>query len=466
MARTEDLLLQRAPLPGPVLTLVGVNHRSASMTQLEQAALDEDGVRRALRATSGDPRVAEAVVVATCNRTEAYLFTHEREGRAASIGRDLIRGTGEVDDASIYIKFGRDAVAHLCRLAAGVDSLMIGEVQILGQVKQSYALAVEQRAAGPILGKLFGTAFRAGKRARSETRIGHGPVSLSYAALGLAQKIFSDLRERTVLVVGAGKAASLAARHFAEAGVGDLIIANRTLETAAKLAGALGGRSVSLDRLGDALAAADIVITAAASQAPIVTRELADAARARRGNRPLVFIDIAMPRNIDPRVNELEGVFVHDMSALESMVKKNLDRRRREIPRVEAIVAEEVERHERWEKALNAASIIRELRERCEDFRQREITSWKGMLSPAELARLDTITRSTINKLLHLPTTRIRRPREEAGDPLVLLAAARELFGLDDQADSEDGKFADSGSEDIGSDDSEPEDSEPEDSES
>jgi glutamyl-tRNA reductase len=432
MARIDDLNQRgEAPRGGPVITLIGVNHRSASMNQLEQAALDEEGVRQALKAMGNDIRVAEAIVVATCNRTEAYLFAHDTEGGAASIGRDLIRSLGEVDDSSIYVKFGRDVVAHLCRLAAGVDSLMVGEAQILGQVKQAHALAVEQQVAGPVLGKLFGTAFRAGKRARTETQIGQGPVSVSYAALGLAQKIFSDLREHTVLVIGAGQAAAIAARHFAETGVGDLIIANRTPETGAKLAAALGGRPLPLDQLGEALATADIVVTATAAPEPIVTRDLAAAAKARRGNRPLVFIDIAMPRNVDQRVNELEGVFVHDMSALELMVKKNFERRRREIPRVEAIVAEEVERHERWEKTLTVASTIRDLKERGEAIRQREIAEWQGKLAPAELERLDRITRTMLNKLLHLPMTRIRRPREDGGNPITLLAAVRELFGLD-----------------------------------
>jgi len=440
MARTEDLIQAQAPRSGPVITLIGVNHRSASLNQLEQAALDEEGVRRALQAMAEDARVAEAVIVATCNRTEAYLFAHEPEGGAARIGRELIRSLGEVDDGSIYVKFGRDVVSHLCRLAAGVDSLMVGEVQILGQVKQAHALAVEQHVAGPVLGKLFGTAFRAGKRARTETQIGQGPVSVSYAALGLAQKIFSDLREHTVLMVGAGQAAAIAARHFAETGVGDLIIANRTPETAAMLASALGGRPLPLDQLGEALAIADIVITATAAPEPIVTRDLAAAAKARRGNRPLVFIDIAMPRNVDLRVNELEGVFVHDMSSLESMVKKNFERRRREIPRVEAIVAQEVERHERWEKTLTVASTIRDLREQGEAIRKREIAGWQGKIPPAELERLDLITRAIINKLLHLPTTRIRRPREEGGDPITLLAAVRELFGLDQSDDPDDSR--------------------------
>lgn len=434
MAQIEDLVTQTAgPLPGPMVTLVGVNHRSASLAALERAALSEAGVRQVLAAIAGEPRVAEGAVIATCNRTEVYLVTHEREGAAATLGRNLLRDVAEIDDDSIYVKFGRDAAAHLCRLAAGIDSLMVGEVQVAGQVKQAFALAAEQRVAGPILGQLFGSAFRAGKRARSETQISQGAVSLSYAALGLAQKIFSDLGEHAVLVIGAGEAATLAARHFAEAGAGSLVIANRTLEAAATLAAQVGGRPTPLDALDEALAHADIVVAAAAAAAPLVNRDIAAAAKARRGNRPLVFIDIAMPRNVDPRVNELEGVFVHDLSALESMVRKNLERRRREIPRVEAIVAEEVGRHERWQRSLAVGPTIRDLRERCEAIRRRAIAEWQGRVSPEELERLEQVTRAMINKLLHTPTTRIRRPRDEAGDPTALLAAVRELFALDEE---------------------------------
>ncbi len=434
MAKFEDLAPRAAEAESArVLTLVGVNHRSASLAELEDAALDEAGMRRAFAAISADPRIAEGAVISTCNRTEIYLVTREQEGAAATLGRSILLSVAEIGDDSIYVKFGRDASAHLCRLAAGIDSLMVGEVQILGQVKQALLFAAEQHVAGPILGKLFATAFRAGKRARNETRISEGAVSLSYAALGLAQKIFSDLSECAVLVVGAGEAGTLAARHFAEAGAGSLIIANRSPEPAAKLSAQVGGRPAPLDELGEMLALADIVVTAAASQAPLVTRELAASAKARRGNRSLVFIDIAMPRNVDPRVNQLEGVFVHDMSALESMVAKNLERRRREIPRVEAIVAEEVDRHDRWERSLGAGSTIRDLRERFEAIRRRTIADWRGKVAPDELELIDQATQATIKRLLHVPTIRIRSPREEAGDPVTLLAAVRELFALDEE---------------------------------
>jgi glutamyl-tRNA reductase len=439
MARIDDLSLRGGQAPTtPTLTLVGINHRSASMEELEEAALDETGVRRTLKSIVAHPRIAEAAVIATCNRTEAYLVAEESEG-AAGIGRELLRSLGSVNEDAIFVKFGRDAIAHLCRVAAGIDSLMVGEVQILGQVKTAYTLASDEQSAGPLLGKLFGTAFRAGKRARTETQIGQGAVSVSYAALGLAQKIFTDLKHRTLLLVGAGETAALAGRHFAEAGVGSIIIANRTLERGERLALELGGRAIALADLGEALAQADVVVTATSAPIPVITREQVATAKHRRGNRPLVFIDIAMPRDVDPRVNDLDGVFVHDMGALESIVQKNLERRRREIPRVEAIVAEEVERHLGWEKGLESSATIRDLRAHFEHLRAEELLAVKSKLAPAEYEKLDRLTRSLMNKLLHEPMTRIRRPRPEAGNPVALNAAARELFALDGDSPSDDG---------------------------
>jgi glutamyl-tRNA reductase len=312
---------------------------------------------------------------------------------------------------------------------------MVGEPQILGQVKAAQALSQETQCAGPFIGKLFATALRTGKRARAETQIGQGPVSVSYAALGLAEKIFSDLRERALLLVGAGETATLAGRHFAEAGVGSIVVANRTFERGARLAAELGGHPARFHELPEALIHADVVVTATGAQSPVITREMVAAAKGRRSRRPLVFIDIALPRDVDPRVNELEGVFVHDMTALDAIVQRNIERRRREIPSVEAIVAEEVERHEVWERSLDAVATIRDLRAAYEAVRAEEIASWRGKVSAAELERLERASRAIVNRLLHHPLSRIRRPPATAGDPRSFLAAARDLFALDDAAD-------------------------------
>jgi glutamyl-tRNA reductase len=433
VARIDDVNRPTEESPVPILTLIGINHRSATIAELEQAALDTPAARGALQRARSDGRAVEAAVIATCNRTEAYLVG--TDDRTAGLGRELVQGFGGVSPDAIYVKFGRDAVAHLCRVAAGIDSLMVGEVQILGQVKAAHLLALEEQCAGPFLGRLFATAFRAGKRARTETQIGQGAVSVSFAALGLAQKIFSDLRERTLLIVGAGETAALAGRHFSEAGAGSILVANRTWERGVELAEALGGKAVRLADLPGALIQADIVVTATGAPAPVITRDMVAEARGRRGRRPLVFIDIAMPRDVEPRVNDLEGVFVHDMSALDAIVQRNIERRRREIPHVEAIVAEEVERHETWVRSLGAVATIRDLRAHFERVQAEEVASWQGKLSASEIERLERASRAIVNRLLHEPMTRIRRPRRAAGDAAQFLAAARELFGLDDDPD-------------------------------
>jgi glutamyl-tRNA reductase len=437
MARIDDLKIEE---PGtanrPVLTLVGVNHRSASFQELEEAALEADQVKEVLHRIAGTGQIAEAAMIATCNRTEAYLVGLETEG-PSTIGRQVLKGLGDLSEDAVFVKFGRDAVAHLCRVAAGIDSLMVGEVQILGQVKTALTLARETHAAGPLLGQLFAAAFRAGKRSRSETQIGQGAVSVSYAALGLAQKIFSDLSDRSLLLVGAGDAAALAGRHFVEAGVGSIVIANRSPERAARLAADLSGRAVGLDQVPEVLGDADVVVTATSSPEPVITRGQVQTATSHR-SRPLIFIDIAMPRDVDAAVNDLDGVFVHDMGALESIVQKNLERRRREIPKVEAIVAEEVERHQTWEKSLEAGSTIRDLRGHFETIRGEELAKLQGKVSETDFERLERVTRAIVNRLLHTPTTRIRRPREEAGNPITLFAAVREIFALDAGGEDED----------------------------
>lgn len=431
MARIDDLKIEEPGLAGaPALALVGVSHHSATFQELEEAALEGVDLKRALRRLMGAGPIAEAALIATCNRTEVYLVGRETDGVAA-IGRQVLSNLGELRDDAIFVKFGRDAVTHLCRVAAGIDSLMVGEVQILGQVRAALNLAREENAAGPLIGQLFAAAFRAGKRARSETQIGLGAVSVSYAALGMAQKIFSDLRSRNLLLVGAGETATLAGRHFAEAGVGSIVVANRSPDRAARLAAELGGRPASLADIPEALVEADIVVTATSAPVPVVTREQVSSASTRRGNRPLIFIDIALPRDVDPRVHDLDGVFVHDMGALESIVQKNLERRRREIPKVESIVAEEVERHESWRKALDSGSTIRDLRDHFETIRSEELAKLKGNVPDEESARLERVSRAIVNRLLHIPTTRIRRPREEAGGLITLLATVREIFALD-----------------------------------
>jgi glutamyl-tRNA reductase len=443
MARIDDIQSARrgseAGRRTPSLVLVGLSHHTADFEVLERATFDETAVVRALRLLASTEPVREAAIVSTCNRTEIYLVSEEHE-KAAGLARELLGEASLPDSAAVYVKFGRDVAAHLFRVAAGIDSLMVGEVQILGQVKQALAQAEQAETTGTVLGKLFARSLRTGKRARAETEIGQGAVSVSYAALGLARKIFADLSGRSLLVVGAGETGALAARHFAETDLGELRIANRTRERAELLAREVGGQVVAWDELPEALKQADIVVTATSAPAPIIDHDMVKRAARRRGSRRLVLIDIAMPRDVDPAVHDLEGVFLYDMSALDVIVQRNLFKRRREIPAVEAIVAEEVETYLTWQASLQAGPTIQDLRRLFDEVRETELAALKGKLGDEDLQRVERAMRGMVNKLLHQPQSRLRRPPPGTGGAEGLVAAARLLFGLDgdDDADRSD----------------------------
>lgn len=435
MARIDDIgdARRKAAETGrrqPALALVGISHHTADFEVLERATFDESSLRRAVRLIRSADAVLETTIVSTCNRTEIYMVSRDHEA-AVGLARELLYEASMPDDAGVFVKFGRDVVTHLFRVAAGIDSLMVGEAQVLGQVKQALGLAEQEESSGTILGKLFGRAFRTGKRVRTETEIGEGAVSVSYAALGLAQKIYSDLRDRTLIVVGAGETGALAARHFAEAGVGRLLVINRTPERAARLAQEIGGQAIPWDDLASTLHETDIVVSATSAPQPIIDRDMVHEALRKRGSRRLALIDIAMPRDIDPAVNELDGVFLYDMAALGGVVQRNLERRRREIPRVESIVSEEVEGFDAWQGSLQAGPTIQDLREHFEGVRRAEIDELRKHLSDEDAKRVERATRSMLNKLLHRPQVVMRRPQPGATGTESLVAAVRDLFGLD-----------------------------------
>jgi glutamyl-tRNA reductase len=315
-------------------------------------------------------------------------------------------------------------------VAAGLDSMLLGEPQILGQVKAAGLLARDAGSLGVRLERVVAAAVHAGKRARSETEVGAGAVSVAAAAVVLAAKVFGDLGRCRVLVVGAGDTGTLAARHFAERRPAELRVVNRTHERAAVLAESVGARAVPFEELGAALEGADVVVTATSAPGNLIG--VADVKAAARGRvyRPLVLIDIAVPRDIDPAAGSLESVFLHDIDDLEGLVDESLARRRREVPRVEAILEEEVEKVAAWLKGLDAAPLVRELREHFERVRAAELSKSLPGIAPGEQDRVERLTRSLVNKLFHLPTTRLKTLdlAGEAGG--VRLETVRELFAL------------------------------------
>ena len=363
--------------------------------------------------------MSESVVLSTCNRSEIYVASDDparaRE-ELVSFLSDYHHVPTNAFQPHLFALENSAAVAHLFRVAAGLDSLVVGEPQILGQVKDAYQTAADKRCVGPVLSNVFRWSFGVGKRVRTETALGEGAVSVSFAAVALARKIFGRLKGRRVLVVGAGEISSLTAQHLRTQGVGEIVITSRTHAHAETLAGEVGGIAVPWDGMATALGSADIVITATGSQRPIITRAQLDAAGHRR-NAPLFIIDIAVPRDVDPAVGEIEQVFLYNIDDLQSIVDENLSKRAAEVERAESIVNDEVTRFMAWQRSRSAVPTIVALRQRFEAIRVSELQRLEGKLgplSPEARARVDDVTRLIVEKLLIEPTEQLKAlPDEE-----------------------------------------------------
>jgi glutamyl-tRNA reductase len=379
-------------------------------------------------------------VLSTCNRSEIYVAATERARVQEDLVEFLSSYHGVPPDTFLPHVFSFEdaaAVRHLFRVAAGLDSLVVGEPQILGQVKEAFQAAAERRCAGPLLTKVFNWSFVVGKRVRSETLLGEGAVSISFAAVALARKIFGKLKGRHVLVVGAGDISSLTAQHLRTHGVGDIVVISRTFGQAEALASTVGGRAVSWEDMPTALANADIVITATGSPRPILTRPQLEAVTGRRWGGPLFIIDIAVPRDVDPAVADIEQVFLYNIDDLQTIVDENLSRRAGEIERAEAIVSEELTRFLAWRRSRGAIPTVVALRERFETIRRAELERLEaklGALPPDARARVDEVTRLIVEKLLLEPTEQLKAlPDEET--QVAYTEAVNRLFGLrDDEA--------------------------------
>jgi len=315
-----------------------------------------------------------------------------------------------------------------------VDSLMVGEPQILGQVREAFDLAEKHRGAGALLTRLFNTAVHVGKRARTETEIGKGTVSVAYAAVEMAQKIFDGLENHGVLVIGAGETGALAARHFADAKPRELTVVNRTFEKAQELAADLGGRALPWEEMDRALVNARVVVAATGAPEAILDQKRMEAVLKRSDRGPKVMVDISNPRNIHPKVGDLDRIFLYDLDALESIAEQNRARRRKEIPKVEGIVAEEVDRFLAWYDSLEMVPVIRALRGRFEEIAGKEMQKQAKNFHPSDREALKEYTRALLNKLLHQPTTRIRNVEPSSSHGLHKLVAIQELFELDVEA--------------------------------
>jgi glutamyl-tRNA reductase len=427
-------------LTGELLAL-GASHKTASLALRERLALPEGRASRTLEELTGHDSIHEAVALFTCNRTELHLVAAdavEAESAALSIlSRQAgIRPTELL--GSIYSLRGVEAVRHLFSVAAGLDSMIVGEAEIQGQVKRAYELALVAGVTGPVSNRLFREALRTGKRARAETGIGRFQVSVSSVAVSLAAEFIGDLAARRVLVIGAGENAELAARALRERGVSTVFVANRRYDRALGLAQRFGGEAVSFEELPAELERADIVVSSTGAPHQILGREELELVAARRPGRPLALIDLAVPRDIDPEVADCPGIALYDMDDLQRAVASNLGGREAEAERAKAIVDEDVAGFERWLESLDVVPTISALRERGEqvvDHVLRENEARFEALSEADRERLRAMARAVVGRLLHEPTLRLKDSvGEEASYRYV--HALRELFGLEpEQAD-------------------------------
>jgi glutamyl-tRNA reductase len=424
----------------PSLTCIGISHRTAPLALREQLSCEPAHLYAewAGRLPDDPAQPAELVLLSTCNRLELYLIhpAEPSDARAAAIA--LLSDCEEGDLAGFepyfYTLTGRAVIDHLCCVAAGLESQVLGEAQILGQVVEAYSVGLAAGAIGPYLSALFQTAIRAGKRTRAETAIGRNPVSLSSAAIAAAHQIFPDLRHRSVLVVGAGEMAQLAVKSLLARGVRQIAIANRTLERARLLAASVAGRAFTLDQLPHVLSQVDVVISATGAPHTVIDRAVLEAT-ALSSDRRLLFIDIALPRDVDPQVRQLPGVRVMDMDDLKRQVDQSLELRQAEKPRVLAIIAEEKCFFESRLRHLDVKPVITDLRQKAEAIRQKELDRAIRRLGPLDddaARQLDRFSRSLVNKLLHDPTVRLRDKAGREQDMTGYVQTVRDLFGLEE----------------------------------
>jgi len=424
---------------GVKLLLLGMNHRSAPLDVRERLAVADP--LPALQKLVACEEIDEAVLLSTCNRVEVVALTRSPEAARLrlrsffrrELGGDAAGLSERGLDEMLYEYRDSEAMRHVLRVASALDSMVVGEPQILGQAKDAYRAAVECGAAGPILDRLYQRAFATAKRVRTDTRIAEGPVSVARVAVALARQIFEDVSGKRALLIGAGEMAELALAALRDAGLASLAVANRSAERAAALAVAFGASAHGLDELPRLLADSDVVLTSIGATRPLLDVPLLQTAlRARRG-RPIFVIDIGVPRNADPAIDRLDDVYRYDIDALASVASENAEERRGEQARAEAIVSEEQQRFEGWFTALRAVPTIRDLRARVDAIRARELERALPRLDLDDARRdaVEALTRALVNKILHEPLSRLRREAERE-EGMAYLEIARLLFGLDD----------------------------------
>jgi len=418
------------------IILLGLNHKTAPVEVRECLAFSGEETTVALESLKKEPAVNEVLLISTCNRVEVLLVTDNAEAALKSTRKfiaEFNRVPVDTFKDALYVHMGDEAVRHVFRVASSLDSMVVGEPQILGQIKAAYHLATQIKTSGVILNRLLHRTFFIAKRVRSETGIGDHAVSISYAAIELGRKIFGSLENKKILLIGAGEMAELAVEHLIRNRADEILVTNRTFERAVTLAGRFSGRAIKLEEIITSLESVDIIISSTGSSDFILKRRQLKGIMRKRRNRPLFFIDIAVPRDIDPQINRLSNTYVYDIDDLKGVVEDNLEDRNREALKGERLVDEAVVRFRQWCDSLDVVPTIKALRQKLETIAELEVnkTLQSGSMSKADSQSVRRMTRALINKILHDPTDILKRNGCQGGKS-VYLDITRKLFRLDE----------------------------------
>lgn len=418
------------------LISISINHRTSPVELRESLHLSIDEIKQITRDLK-DRIFLEGFILSTCNRTELYGIPKDSSTNFRHVQKFLIerKSAYNITEKNFENYFSCGAVNHLFKVSTGIDSLLLGDNQILGQVKEAFQVSEDMNFTGFLLKRVFDSAIKTGKRAKTETEISEGAVTISYAAVQLIEKIFSNLSKKSALVIGAGETGEIAAKHLRDKGIGNLTITNRTLSKAEKLAGTLDARIIPIQNFKDHLHEFDIIISATSAPGFILSYDDVKSVMKKKNYSPTCFMDIAIPRDVDPGVKEIENVFYHDIDSMNIIVEQNLKRRQAEVPKVKEIIMEEMVSFFSWYNSLEITPVIKLLRDHFEIIRSEEIEKQKNRFSSEDFEKIDLVTKRIINKLLHYPTVELKKSLESGiniQDSAAKVNILKELFRLDD----------------------------------
>ena len=413
--------------------VIGLNHKTADVDLREKLAFNGPKLEEGIRQIRALPEIRETIIISTCNRVEIYL-TVKDVAKAFEAVKDFFVRFFEIRkeslDNALYLYDDMEAVRHIFRVSSSLDSMVVGEPQILGQLKDAFEFALERKTTGVLLNRLLKKSISVAKRIRTETKIAENAVSISFAAVELARKIFDDLPEKSFMLLGAGEMAELAAKHMINNGVKNIVIANRTYETGCNLAKEFNGRAIKFDEYLDELAHMDILICSTGAQKYVLMKDQMQKVMKERKNRPVFLIDISVPRNIDPEINDLDNVYLYDVDDLKGVVDTNILERQKEAKKAEEIIEEEIETFKKWLSSLDSVPVVIALREKAEAIKKEEVEKLLNRfpeMGEKEKKAIEGLAGSIINKLIHAPTVALR---EDSEDRDIMIATIKRLYGL------------------------------------